>query len=78
MTTTYISDKSNSESANKFNNHFINVGPNLAKEFCDNSLQPIYKTLTNKIKIQYFYFVLVLMKLKKLSKIVIISTAVIP
>ena len=29
--TTFISDKSNSEIANKFNDHFINVGPNLAK-----------------------------------------------
>ena len=48
--TTFISDKSNSEIANKFNDHFINVGPHLAKEFCDNSLQSIYKTLTNKNK----------------------------
>ena len=31
-----------------------------------------------KTKIHYFYFLLALMKLKKLSKIVIISTALIP
>ena len=49
--TTFISDKSNSEITNKCNDHFINVGTNLAKECCDdNSLQSIYKTLTNKNK----------------------------
>ena len=29
--TTFISDKSNSDIANQFNDHFINLGPNLAK-----------------------------------------------
>ena len=52
--TNFISDKSNSEITNKFNDNFINVGPNLAKECCDNSLQPIYKTLTNKNKNSIF------------------------
>ena len=51
---TFISDKSNSEIVNKFNAHFINLGPNLAKEFCDNSLQSIYKKLTNKNKNSLF------------------------
>ena len=64
--TTFISDKSNSEIANKFNDHFINVSPNLAKEFCDNSLQSIYKPLTNKNKNSLFLFPTSVNEIKKI------------
>ena len=64
--TTFISDKPNSEIANKFNDHFINVGPHLAKEFCDNSLQSIYKTLTNKNKNSLFLFPTSVNEIKKI------------
>ena len=64
--TTFISDTSNSEIANKFNDHFINVGPHLAKEFCDNSLQSIYKTLTNKNKYSLFLFPTSVNEIKKI------------